>query len=101
MTMRDEIARSSSDARPASWRRPNANAGRDLVREREIQVGEIEAAGQHAERRHDDVFHERVTILPKAAPIMTPTARSTAFPLIANSLNSLNMVSDHSRSRRR
>ena len=29
-----------------------------------------------------------VTILPKAVPIMTPTAKSTTFPLIANALNS-------------
>src|SRR5437899_8763481 len=29
---------------------------------------------------------------PKAAPIITPTARSTAFPLIANSLNSFSMM---------
>jgi hypothetical protein len=28
------------------------------------------------------------TILPKAAPMTTPTARSTTFPFIANSLNS-------------
>src|SRR5205814_3427570 len=28
------------------------------------------------------------TILPKAAPMMTPTARSTTFPLTANSRNS-------------
>jgi hypothetical protein len=28
------------------------------------------------------------TILPKAAPMMTPTARSMALPLTANSLNS-------------
>ncbi len=28
------------------------------------------------------------TILPKAAPMMTPTARSTTLPFIANSLNS-------------
>ena len=30
-----------------------------------------------------------VTILPNAAPMMTPTARSTTLPFIANSLNSL------------
>src|ERR1700737_922761 len=29
-----------------------------------------------------------LTIFPKAAPMMTPTARSTALPLTANSLNS-------------
>ena len=29
-----------------------------------------------------------VTILPNAAPMMTPTARSITFPLKANSLNS-------------
>ena len=29
-----------------------------------------------------------VTILPKAVPIMTPTAKSTTFPLMANALNS-------------
>ena len=33
-----------------------------------------------------------VTIVPKAAPMMTPTARSTTLPRIANSLNSLNMT---------
>src|SRR5205823_3040918 len=31
-------------------------------------------------------------IPPKAAPIITPTARSTAFPLIANSLNSFHIA---------
>src|SRR5476651_1227879 len=36
-------------------------------------------------------FTNDVTIPPKAAPIITPTARSTAFPLTANSLNSLNI----------
>src|ERR1700745_3709270 len=30
-------------------------------------------------------------IPPKAAPIITPTARSTAFPLTANSLNSFHI----------
>src|SRR5262245_16671409 len=34
-----------------------------------------------------------VTIFPNAAPMMTPTARSTTFPFIANSLNSLNIGS--------
>src|SRR5262249_5851621 len=34
-----------------------------------------------------------VTTAPKAAPMMTPTARSRTLPRIANSLNSLNMVS--------
>src|SRR5215831_13493353 len=34
-----------------------------------------------------------VTTAPNAAPIMTPTARSRTLPRIANSLNSLNMVS--------
>ena len=33
-----------------------------------------------------------VTILPKAAPMMTPTARSMALPLTANSLNSFHML---------
>ncbi len=33
-----------------------------------------------------------VVILPNAAPITTPTARSTTFHFIANSLNSLNML---------
>src|SRR5450830_1360856 len=31
------------------------------------------------------------TILPNAAPMMTPTARSSTLPLLMNSLNSLNM----------
>src|SRR5438874_7078670 len=39
-------------------------------------------------------------IPPKAAPIITPTARSTAFPLIANSLNSFHIVV-HRTNRRR
>jgi hypothetical protein len=30
-----------------------------------------------------------LTTLPKAMPMMTPTARSTTFPLTANSRNSL------------
>src|SRR5689334_12983227 len=34
-----------------------------------------------------------VTTAPNAAPMMTPTARSRTLPRIANSLNSLNMVS--------
>src|SRR5271155_4567381 len=33
------------------------------------------------------------TIFPNAAPMMTPMARSTTFPLIANSLNSLSIFS--------
>src|SRR4051794_7441979 len=33
-----------------------------------------------------------VTILPKAAPMITATARSTTFPRAMNSLNSLHMV---------
>src|SRR5882672_8029392 len=36
-------------------------------------------------------FTSEVTILPKAAPMMTPTARSIALPLTANSLNSFHM----------
>ena len=34
-------------------------------------------------------FTSEPTILPKAAPITTPTARSTTLPRIANSLNSV------------
>jgi len=34
------------------------------------------------------LFTSEVTILPKAEPIMTPTARSITFPLRVNSLNS-------------
>jgi hypothetical protein len=33
-------------------------------------------------------FTNEVTIAPNAAPMITPTARSTALPLIANVLNS-------------
>ncbi|MND00311.1 hypothetical protein D3C83_188720 [compost metagenome] len=33
-----------------------------------------------------------VTIAPNAAPMMRPTARSTTFPRIANSRNSLNKL---------
>src|SRR6266478_1336216 len=36
-------------------------------------------------------FTSDVTILPNAAPMMTPTARSMALPLTANSLNSFHM----------
>src|SRR6187401_3581475 len=36
-------------------------------------------------------FTRDVTMLPKAAPMMTPTARSMALPLTANSLNSFHM----------
>src|SRR5213079_914257 len=36
-------------------------------------------------------FTSEVMILPNAAPMMTPTARSMALPLIANSLNSFHM----------
>src|SRR4249920_3269615 len=36
-------------------------------------------------------FTSEVMILPNAAPMMTPTARSMALPLTANSLNSFNM----------
>src|SRR5258708_6327315 len=34
-----------------------------------------------------------VTMPPKAAPMMTPTARSTTLPFIANSRNSLSICS--------
>src|SRR6202007_2264981 len=33
-----------------------------------------------------------VTMAPKAAPMMTPTARSTTLPFIANSWNSFSMA---------
>src|SRR5689334_19127969 len=36
-------------------------------------------------------FTSEVMMLPKAAPMMTPTARSIALPLTANSLNSFNI----------
>src|SRR4051794_8627360 len=36
-------------------------------------------------------FTSEVMILPKDAPMITPTARSMALPLTANSLNSFNM----------
>src|SRR6478752_6715946 len=36
-------------------------------------------------------FTSEVMILPNAAPMMTPTARSMALPLTANSLNSFHM----------
>jgi hypothetical protein len=32
-----------------------------------------------------------LTMAPKAAPMMTPTARSTTLPFIANSLNSFSI----------
>ena len=34
-------------------------------------------------------FTNESTIFPKAAPIITPTARSITLPFIANALNSL------------
>src|SRR5713101_6629525 len=37
-----------------------------------------------------------VTMAPKAAPMMTPTARSTTLPFIANSRNSLSICSPFS-----
>src|ERR1700712_1464966 len=37
-----------------------------------------------------------VTIAPKAAPMMTPTARSTTLPFIANSRNSFSICSPFS-----
>ena len=37
-------------------------------------------------------FTTESTILPKAPPIMTPTARSMTLPLTANSLNSETML---------
>src|ERR1035437_7968943 len=36
-------------------------------------------------------FTRELTMAPKAAPMITPTARSTALPLMANSLNSFNI----------
>src|SRR5258705_7195745 len=38
-------------------------------------------------------FTSELTIEPNAAPMITPTARSTALPLMANSLNSFHMKS--------
>src|SRR5207237_696698 len=40
-----------------------------------------------------------LTIEPKAAPMMTPTARSTTLPFIANSLNSFSMAKSSPRRR--
>src|SRR5213079_3067585 len=40
-----------------------------------------------------------VTMPPKAAPMMTPTARSTTLPFIANSLNSFSMAKSSPRRR--
>src|SRR5437764_13649553 len=37
-------------------------------------------------------FTSESTILPKAVPMITPTARSTTLPLTANSRNSLTML---------
>src|SRR5215813_10597328 len=37
-------------------------------------------------------FTSEVTIAPNAAPMMTPTARSTTLPFIANSRNSFSMA---------
>src|SRR5271156_5675552 len=39
-----------------------------------------------------------VTMAPKAAPMMTPTARSTTLPFIANSRNSFSMLETFLRS---
>ena len=36
------------------------NSRRDFVRERDIEVVEIETAHEQADRRHEDIFHERV-----------------------------------------
>ena len=39
---------------------------------------------------------KELTILPKAAPMMIPTAMSTTLPLTAKALNSLRMLMFHS-----
>src|SRR5512145_902320 len=40
-------------------------------------------------------FTSELTILPKAVPMITPTARSMTLPRMANSLNSLNITPPH------
>ena len=61
------------------------------ARQIDEDVGEVDPAEQQSNRRHDDVVDEgakELTILPKGAPTIAPTARSITLPRIANSRNS-------------
>ncbi len=62
-----------------------------FLRQIDKQIRKINVTQQPPDRWHDDIFTNDVMILPNAAPMITPTARSTTGPFIANSLNSFNM----------
>src|SRR5437016_2740995 len=47
---------------------------------------------QAADRRHHQVLHQRGHNLSEGYTIITPTAKSTIFPRMANALNSLSTV---------
>lgn len=60
--------------------------------ERDGEVGEVHAATDDANQRHDEVGHDGRHDFPKAVPITTPTAISTTLPRMANALKSCKNV---------
>src|SRR6478752_9033650 len=60
--------------------------------QRNEDAAEINAAGDDADRRHDNVVQRRLQMVENAAPMMMPTAMSMTLPRSANSLNSFSIA---------
>src|SRR6476646_763925 len=60
--------------------------------QRNEDAAEINAAGDDADRRHDNVVDQRLQMVENAAPMMMPTAMSMTLPRSANSLNSFSIA---------
>ena len=55
------------------------------------QVGQVDLPQENPDQRVNQVETNDFTIAVKAAPMITPTARSITFPRAMNSLNSFNI----------
>src|SRR6476659_7611153 len=60
--------------------------------QRNEDAAEINAAGDDADRRHDNVVDQRLQMVENAAPMMMPTAMSMTLPRSAKSLNSFSIA---------
>lgn len=67
---------------------PYLNSDSLIVNERELKSGSFAMADTSGVSKSDT---KADTTVPKAAPMTTPTAKSTTFPLSKNCLNSFNI----------
>ena len=68
--------------------RGEAIARGDFIRKRDVKVSKVEVAATLLVGGMTRSSTMEVTIFPKAAPMITPTAKSTTLPQLMDALNS-------------